>query len=97
VRIPEEFVNHINWDAEGGCWLWSSAKNRRGYGRARLCDNNQQAHNIVYKLLVGPIPQGLILDHLCTNPSCVNPSHLQPINQCENVRRYWKIKRRKAN
>lgn len=48
------------------------------------------AHRAVYEALVGPIPPELELDHLCRNPACVNPAHLEPVTRKENVRRgYW--------
>jgi hypothetical protein len=45
------------------------------------------AHRLVYELLVGQIPEGLVIDHLCRNPRCVRPDHLEPVTQGENVRR----------
>jgi hypothetical protein len=47
----------------------------------------RQAHRYAYELLVGPIASGLVLDHLCRNPGCVNPKHLEPVTDRENTRR----------
>jgi hypothetical protein len=70
------------------CWLWKAAKDHLGYGRFGA-ENNKVvlAHRYAYELLVGPIPAGLTLDHLCRNPNCVNPAHLEPVTLAENLRR----------
>lgn len=73
-------------DGENGCWEWTSANFRR-YGLFWLNGKTEWAHRLAYELLVGPIPDGLTLDHLCRNPSCVNPAHLEPVTQSENARR----------
>lgn len=66
-----------------GCWEWCGSRNQQGYGNFRA----QKAHRVAYELLVGPIPQGMILDHLCRNHGCVNPMHLEPVSNRENVLR----------
>lgn len=70
-----------------GCWNWQAAKVPSGYGRAQFDGRVQQAHRVAYELIVGPIGEGLHLDHLCRNPSCVNPAHLEPVTPGENVLR----------
>jgi hypothetical protein len=70
-----------------GCWLWQGSL-RSGYGRFRGgAGPLVTAHRYAYRLLVGPIPEGLVLDHLCRNGACVNPAHLEPVTQRENLRR----------
>lgn len=73
--------------AENGCWVWTAAQMSRGYGAIRVAGKVLLAHRVSYELYVGPIPEGLTIDHLCRNPSCVNPAHLEAVTQGENVRR----------
>jgi hypothetical protein len=68
---------------ESGCWEYQGYLDRHGYGRT--C--GLLAHRLSYGLFVGPIPAGLTIDHLCRNPRCVNPEHLEAVTQGENVRR----------
>lgn len=69
------------------CWLWLAATNQNGYGTFSHESRPCKAHRFAYELLVGPIPEGLVLDHLCRVRNCVNPSHLEPVTQVENLRR----------
>ena len=70
----------------GPCWIWTAAK-AQGYGRFALDGKVWVAPRLAYELLVGPIPPELTLDHLCRNPPCVNPSHLEPVTLWENTLR----------
>lgn len=73
-----------------GCWIWAGYISAKGYGRMRTQSGPQQtigAHRVAYELLVGPIPEGLTIDHLCRNRGCVNPEHLEVVTQRENTRR----------
>ena len=69
-----------------GCWRWDGTRNRRGYGHFE-CAGIAGAHRIAYAWFVAPIPVGHVIDHLCRNPRCVNPGHLDAVTQSENVRR----------
>lgn len=68
------------------CWLWTGATNG-GYGQLKVNRTIALAHRISYELHVGPIPAGLVIDHLCRVTSCVNPAHLEPVPQRINVLR----------
>lgn len=74
-------------DRVGGCWLWTAAKNGDGYGNFWLGrpQGSVGAHRFAYELLVGPIPEGLSLDHLCRVRNCVRPDHLEPVTNRENT------------
>ena len=72
---------------EDGCWIWTTSLNPDGYGRVWFDGKTRSPHRVVYELLVGPIPAGLELDHLCRNRPCVNPAHLEPVTHGENMRR----------
>lgn len=71
------------------CWLWTGDVGNSGYGAfiEHASRRTSPAHRSVYKILVGPIPVGLTLDHLCRNKLCVNPAHLEPVTLSENCRR----------
>ena len=69
------------------CWLWTGTLDDKGYGITRVNNKNSRAHRIIYELLVGKIPDGLQIDHLCRVRNCVNPNHLEPVTQDENKRR----------
>ncbi len=69
------------------CWEWLASRGESGYGRLRFNGKEVKAHRYAYELLVGPIPEGLDLDHLCRNRGCVNPRHLEPVTRSVNLRR----------
>jgi hypothetical protein len=69
------------------CWEWQGRRNPSGYGEAGRYGKVWLAHRAVYEELVGPIPEGMTLDHLCANRGCVNPNHLEPVASYENTLR----------
>ncbi len=82
------FVAKINEHGPNGCWTWNGCVGDHGYSRI----NSRfywatYAHRAAYMLFVGPIPKGLLIDHLCRNRACCNPDHLEPVTQRENTRR----------
>jgi hypothetical protein len=86
----------------GPCWVWTGTRlggPRGGYGAINRGGQGSQstapllAHVVAYELYVGPVPDGLELDHLCGNKGCVNPSHLEPVTHRENIRRGFRRRR----
>lgn len=71
------------------CWLWTGPPSLcGGYGQFHVAPGLQvYSHRFAYELLVGPIPEGLVIDHLCRVPLCCNPLHLEPVTNHENIRR----------
>lgn len=76
---------------DDGCWLWTGALLRNGYARLRteMADGGKSrlAHRASYEEFVGPIPEGLTIDHLCRVRHCVNPAHLEAVTHRENIMR----------
>lgn len=83
MHIEDRFWSQV--DAMGVCWEWTGAKMHKGYGTISINGRTCRAHRIAYESLVGPIPPGLVLDHLCRVHHCVNPDHLQPVTHRVNT------------
>lgn len=79
--LPQRFWDKVRFT--DSCWLWTAYIGATGYGKFRM-GRTQLAHRVAYAALIGPIPAGLTLDHLCRVKSCVNPAHLEPTTIREN-------------
>ncbi|MFC8277185.1 HNH endonuclease signature motif containing protein [Streptomyces sp. NPDC057271] len=87
VRDPRGRLLEKAVPGQSGCLVWTAQLNHEGYGRFWLNGKQVQAHRASYELLVGPIPEGKQIDHLCSNRRCINPHHLEPVTPWENVMR----------
>jgi hypothetical protein len=89
----ERFIEKVSPEPNTGCWLWTGNAIPAGYGQFRvgsMADGTRRyvmAHRFSYEATIGAIPDGLVLDHACRTPICVNPDHLEPVTRGENVRR----------
>lgn len=70
-----------------GCWIWIGATYASGYGQIWVNGRLLRAHRVFFEHLVGPIAEGMELDHLCRNTKCVNPDHMEPVSHQENCAR----------
>jgi hypothetical protein len=95
MTTSERFWGKVNRDGPisayaphlGSCWLWTNALNREGYGAFTISGKKVGAHIIAFEWLIGAVPEGLELDHLCRVRSCVNPAHLEAVTHKENTLR----------
>ena len=88
-KIEERFWSNVHKTET--CWLWLGTINDNGYGCFSMSVNgkrfSKRAHRVSYELIVGPVQEGLDLDHLCRVRNCVNPNHLEPVTRKVNLRR----------
>ena len=86
--LEERFWAKVDKRGPDDCWNWTASvvDNRGGgrYGKFKVAGKTIRAARLAYELEVGPIPDGLTIDHLCRNTLCVNPAHLEPVTQAEN-------------
>lgn len=82
----DRFLSYVT-DTPVGCWQWTGYLLPNGYARVSVNGERQYAHRAVYEAVNGPIPAGLVIDHLCRNRGCANPDHLEAVTQRINVLR----------
>lgn len=85
--LIDRFMAKVMPEPNSGCWLWTGTTAAYGYGQIHADGRTQLAYSVGYRLLIGPIPVNLELDHKCRVRCCVNPDHLEPVTHAENVRR----------
>lgn len=93
MKIVDETIAKLRIDRDSGCWVFGGSKNPRGYGlvsvRKQMFNENTtcRPHRLLYAYFIGPFNLSLTLDHLCRNPACCNPWHLEPVTLKENILR----------
>jgi hypothetical protein len=83
AKLPSHVRSKITVD-DSGCWQWIGSKSSWGYGQVWVTGKRWVSHRFTYTTLVGEIPEGLVLDHLCRVAGCCNPKHLEPVTQTVN-------------
>lgn len=95
LNTPEKVWSRVDIGSGDDCWLWTGIRDRQGYGLVGFRNRFTRVHRFAYEQMVGPIPDGLVIDHLCGVTSCVNPRHLEPVTSAENTRRYMEAEGRR--
>lgn len=88
-KYEDKYIKRLysRFEIVNDCWLWSGCLNAQGYGVISVNGKVLRAHRMMYECSIGAIPLNKELDHLCRNPSCINPAHLEPVTHKENVNR----------
>jgi hypothetical protein len=79
-------------DQSEDCWRWLGGLRADGRGQINMRSKTWVAHRLIYTLLIGEIPPGLTIDHLCRNGICCNPAHMEPVTAAENTRRMLAVR-----
>lgn len=83
---------HRSTHQDSGCYQWRGSLCRGGYGKLKVDGRTEKTHRVAYEHFVGPIPEGMELDHLCRNRACWNPQHLEPVTGTENTERGYQFR-----
>lgn len=88
MPLGERLLSMVVLDPDTGCLLWDRATNEKGYGYISVNGRMRRAHIVAWELWVGPVPEGLVLDHfVCSRRACIIPRHLKPSTQAANLHR----------
>lgn len=83
----QEKFDALRMPVSCGCWIWLGSTTSLGYGLLHFAGRTELAHRYSFRRSLGPIALGLEIDHLCRNPSCINPEHLEAVSHRENIKR----------
>lgn len=85
LELPDRISTKIMPVTESGCWIWLGSCTPGGYGKSRWMLRDQYIHRITFQFFIGPIQEGLQIDHLCRVRPCCNPYHLEQMTPFENI------------
>ena len=85
--VRDRFMEKVAPDPMSGCWLWTGKMLPQGYGVLSVEGTTRGAHRLAHELFIGPIPEGMHIDHLCRNRACCSPDHIEAVTPRENLRR----------
>ena len=85
TAVEQRLYRRVKQDGE--CLLWTGHTTGNGYGSISKDGKQVRVHRVAYELAKGPVPQGLVIDHLCRNPRCINPDHLEAVTEKVNILR----------
>lgn len=85
--VLDRLMERTEIDPITGCWLWTGPQNGRGYGQMWVGNSKLYVHRVSYEEYIGPIPDGLQLDHRCRTRNCLRPGHLEPVTGKVNILR----------
>jgi hypothetical protein len=85
--VLPRLVDRVTIGHETGCWIWTGSKTPSGRGLISVNGKYRLTHRVTYEMFRGPIPDGLVLDHLCRVPECCYPGHLEPVTHATNIAR----------
>jgi len=83
AKVIEAFMSRFT--ESDGCWTWNGSSRPTGHGHFKYKGLRIAAYRAAYAIFKGPIPDGLVIDHICHNPKCVNPDHLRAVTQKQNM------------
>jgi hypothetical protein len=86
--VPKDPLKRYKKDSRG-CWIWTGAIHKSGYGQIKWKGKSTVAHRVVYEIVKGPIEKNLVIDHLCNVKLCINPEHLEAVSYSTNTKRAW--------
>lgn len=93
----ERFYEKVAPNEVTECLEWQAGLFQKdGYGQFQYRGRPHGAHRWAYEYMVGPVPDGLELDHLCANPTCVNTEHMEPVTKAVNLKRMHQRRRKAA-
>jgi hypothetical protein len=83
--LLNRYQDRLIMEPGNGCWNWTGQKVNWGYGVVTIARRKYAVHRVFYEIFVGPIPDGMMVDHMCRNRLCQNPDHMQVVTPRENV------------